>query len=122
MLHPSPKNSSQTSSSSLSKHLHKKKNPPQKTSQTSNPNSRSTQIFINLADNTNLDSDGFTPFGELVDMGGNNGKDNGKVGAKAEASLAIVAGAQEAADGDASQPDQGQVKLMGAKYVRTFIH
>ena len=31
------------------------------------PNSRSTQFFINLADNANLDSMGFSPFGKVVE-------------------------------------------------------
>ena len=30
-------------------------------------NSRSTQMFINLGDNRSLDSQGFTPFGRIVD-------------------------------------------------------
>ncbi len=34
---------------------------------TSQPNSRSTQIFINLVPNTNLDDLGFSPFGEIVE-------------------------------------------------------
>ncbi len=34
---------------------------------TSQPNSRSTQIFINLVPNTNLDALGFSPFGEIVE-------------------------------------------------------
>lgn len=35
---------------------------------TSMPNSRSTQFFINTADNTNLDPMGFAPFGRVRDM------------------------------------------------------
>ncbi len=34
---------------------------------TSQPDSRSTQIFINLVPNTNLDALGFSPFGEIVE-------------------------------------------------------
>jgi peptidyl-prolyl cis-trans isomerase A (cyclophilin A) len=33
---------------------------------TSLPNSRSTQLFINTADNARLDSDGFAPFGKVI--------------------------------------------------------
>ena len=36
---------------------------------TNAPNSRSTQIFINHGDNTNLDSMGFAPFGQVVEGG-----------------------------------------------------
>merc|ERR1712216_556709 len=31
------------------------------------PGTRTTQVFINLADNSNLDSMGFPPFGEIIE-------------------------------------------------------
>jgi peptidyl-prolyl cis-trans isomerase A (cyclophilin A) len=34
---------------------------------TAGTNMRTTQVFINLADNSNLDSMGFTPFGEVIE-------------------------------------------------------
>jgi homoserine O-acetyltransferase len=31
------------------------------------PNTRTTQIYINLVDNTRLDSEGFSPFGKVIE-------------------------------------------------------
>ena len=61
---------------------------------TAGPNTRTTQLFINYADNSRLDSQGFTPFGEVIsgmevvdqlyaDYGegapGGNGPDQGRI-------------------------------------------
>ena len=64
---------------------------------TAAPNSRSTQIFINYADNSSLDSQGFAPFGQVVSgmetvdkfesYGRNNVPDQGMLGAEGEAYL-----------------------------------
>lgn len=44
------------------------------------PNSRSTQIFINLADNSTLDGQGFTPFGMVTEGQGVIGQINTEYG------------------------------------------
>ena len=61
------------------------------------PNSRSTQIFINYADNSSLDPQGFAPFGQVVSgmetvdkfesYGRNNVPDQGMITAEGEAYL-----------------------------------
>ena len=61
------------------------------------PNSRSTQIFINYADNSSLDSQGFAPFGQVVSgmetvdkfetYGRNNVPDQGMITAEGNAYL-----------------------------------
>lgn len=64
---------------------------------TSGPNTRSTQIFINLNDNANLDGMGFSPFGKVVsDMG-------------------VV---QKCFAGYGEQPDQSQIQMSGNGYLK----
>lgn len=63
---------------------------------TNEPNSRTTQIFINYSDNTFLDGMGFAPFGEVV--GGMDTVD-----------------AINAAHGE--DPDQQMIQMYGAKYL-----
>jgi peptidyl-prolyl cis-trans isomerase A (cyclophilin A) len=63
------------------------------------PNSRSTQFFINFADNSRLDADGFAPFGQVVTgmevvdklysgYGRNNVPDQGRITSEGNAYLA----------------------------------
>ncbi len=64
----------------------------------SGPNTRTTQLFINLANNPNLDGMGFSPFG-MVTSG-----------------LGVV---QKIYSGYGEQPDQGQITSAGNAYLRT---
>lgn len=66
------------------------------------PNSRSTQFFINFADNTRLDAMGFAPFGKVRDM---------------SAVDALYAGYGEGAPAGRG-PDQGQIQLRGNEYLK----
>jgi len=63
---------------------------------TSLPGSRTTQLFVNLRDNTNLDGKGFAPFGEVVEG--------------MEIVDSINAEYREA-------PDQGEIGLRGNEYL-----
>lgn len=62
------------------------------------PNSRSSQVFINFADNANLDAQGFSPFGK------------------------VIAG-MDSVDGICSEygqtPDQGMIRMGGSEYLES---
>ena len=68
----------------------------------SQPNSRSTQIFINLVPNTNLDALGFSPFGEIVEG--------------MEVVDQLYSGYGEGAPGG-NGPDQGRLQAEGNTYL-----
>lgn len=63
---------------------------------TSGPNSRTTQLFINLADNRRLDQMGFAPFGRIVKGMENVGKFHSGYG---------------------ERPNQGQIAAQGNAYL-----
>lgn len=67
------------------------------------PNSRSTQFFINLADNTNLDGMGFSPFGKVVEGMEVMDKINGEYGEGAP---------------NGRGPAQGRVQAEGNAYLK----
>jgi peptidyl-prolyl cis-trans isomerase A (cyclophilin A) len=66
---------------------------------TSGPNTRTTQVFINLKDNTSLDRQGFSPFG-VVEEGG----------------MKVVDMFYDQY-GDDAGPDQGKIETQGKPYV-----
>jgi peptidyl-prolyl cis-trans isomerase A (cyclophilin A) len=70
---------------------------------TAGPNTRTTQLFINLADNANLDRMGFAPVGEVV--------------RGLEVVQALYAGYGEGYP-YGSGPDQGRVMREGNRYLR----
>jgi peptidyl-prolyl cis-trans isomerase A (cyclophilin A) len=66
------------------------------------PNSRTTQVFINLRDNTQLDSQGFAPFGRVVE-----GMD---------AIEGLYKGYGDAPPGGIG-PDQNRIRMQGNEYL-----
>ncbi len=64
--------------------------------QTSAPNSRSTQLFINYGDNSRLDASRFAPFGKVV------------------SGMEFV---DQIYSGDRENPDQGQIEEQGNAYL-----
>jgi len=64
---------------------------------TSGKDSRTTQMFINLQDNTNLDGMGFSPFGVVVE------------------GLSVV---DKIYDGYGEKPNQGQIQSEGNTYLK----
>ena len=74
---------------------------------TSGKDSRTTQMFINLVDNKNLDGMGFSPFGKVVEG--------------METVDALYSGYGEGGAGDGSDgrgPSQGRVQEEGNKYLK----
>jgi len=65
---------------------------------TSQPNSRTTQVFINFGNNANLDGMGFAPFGEIVE------------------GMEVVDGFYA---GYGESPDQGQIQGRGNEYLES---
>jgi peptidyl-prolyl cis-trans isomerase A (cyclophilin A) len=70
---------------------------------TAGPNTRTTQLFINLVDNPNLDSMGFAPFGKVVEGMDVVDKLNGEYGEGAP---------------QGRGPYQGQVQMEGNTYLK----
>jgi cyclophilin family peptidyl-prolyl cis-trans isomerase len=64
---------------------------------TAGPNTRTTQLFINLRSNQNLDSQGFAPFGEVVE------------------GMDVV---QKISSAHGEEPDQQQIERRGNAYLK----
>ncbi|HMD30591.1 MAG TPA: peptidylprolyl isomerase [Candidatus Acidoferrales bacterium] len=98
------------------------------------PNTRTTQIFINLGDNKGLDGMGFAPFGEVVQgmnvvdslygdygEGGAGGPDQGRIQAQGKAYLdksfpkldSIITAVVMPGEGDATAPAKAPAKAPG---------
>jgi peptidyl-prolyl cis-trans isomerase A (cyclophilin A) len=73
---------------------------------TSGPNSRTTQVFINLADNQRLDASGFSPFGKVI--------------SGLEVVDSLHTGYGEGAPGGAG-PEQGRINAEGNAYLERFF-
>ncbi len=65
---------------------------------TGQPNSRTTQVFINFADNANLDESGFAPFGRVVE------------------GMDVV---DQLYSGYGERPDQGRIQAEGSQYLNS---
>jgi peptidyl-prolyl cis-trans isomerase A (cyclophilin A) len=70
---------------------------------TAGPNTRTTQLFINFADNINLDRMGFSPFGKVTEGMNVVDKINGEYGEGAPRGRG---------------PDQGRVQMEGNTYLK----
>jgi peptidyl-prolyl cis-trans isomerase A (cyclophilin A) len=70
---------------------------------TAGPNTRTTQVFINFADNTGLDGQGFSPFGKVTDGMDVVDKINSEYGEGAP---------------QGNGPDQGRVQAEGNAYLK----
>ena len=68
----------------------------------SGPNTRTTQVFINTANNEYLDNQGFTPIGEVIMAGDGYG------------GMDVV---QEFYSGYGERPDQNKIKTIGEEYL-----